>query len=156
MESVSHYFAADHDRLDGLFAQYQALKRTDHAAAKESFKGFLQGLTRHIVWEEEVLFPLFEEKTGMKDFGPTAVMRAEHRQIKSHLDALHDKVRAADPDSDAAAAALLAVLGEHNMKEEHMLYPAIDGSLDAGGFASVKKAMDAIPEERYACFCHAR
>jgi iron-sulfur cluster repair protein YtfE (RIC family) len=155
MESITAHFGADHDRLDGLFTEFQSLKRKDPAAAKEKFKGFLKGLTRHIVWEEDVLFPLFEKRTGMTDSGPTAVMRLEHRQIKVHLDAIHDKVRVADPESDAAEAALLQVLKEHNMKEERILYPAIDNGLDSGGLVSVQEAMDAIPEERYACCCHA-
>ncbi|MFI5345486.1 MAG: hemerythrin domain-containing protein [Elusimicrobiota bacterium] len=151
--SISEQFGADHDRLDALFADFQTLKRTDAAAAKEKFKGFLKGLTRHIVWEEDVLFPLFEERTGMKNSGPTAVMRLEHRQIKVHLDAIHDKVRVADPDSDAAEKALLEVLKAHNMKEEMILYPAIDQGLDAVGLESARKAIEAIPEERYACCC---
>ncbi|MBI4060418.1 MAG: hemerythrin domain-containing protein [Elusimicrobia bacterium] len=149
------HFAADHDRLDALFTEFQALKRANPAAAKEKFKGFLKGLTRHIVWEEDVLFPAFEEKTGMRDSGPTAVMRAEHREIKGHLDAIHEKVRVADPDSDASENALLSVLKNHNMKEEQILYPAIDMGLDAAGLDAIRKAMDAIPEERYACCCHA-
>lgn len=155
MDSISEHFAADHDRLDALFTEFQSLKRKNPAAAKERFKGFLKGLTRHIVWEEDVLFPIFEERTGMKDSGPTAVMRMEHRQIKGHLDAIHEKVRVADPDSDASEKALLDVLKAHNMKEERILYPAIDMGLDKAGLDSVRKAMDAIPEERYACCCHA-
>ena len=155
MDTIADYFAADHDRLDALFTNFQALKRTDPAAAKENFKGFLKGLTRHIVWEEDVLFPIFEKKTGMTDSGPTAVMRLEHRQIKGHLDAIHDKVRVGDPNSDAAEAALLEVLKGHNMKEERILYPAIDQCLDRAGIESAQKAMDAIPAERYACCCHA-
>ncbi len=100
MNSITAYFAADHDRLDALFTEFQTLKRRDPSTAKEKFKGFLKGLTRHIVWEEDVLFPIFERQTGMgSDSGPTAVMRMEHRQIKGHLDAIHDKVRVGDPVS---------------------------------------------------------
>ncbi len=154
MNSISEYFAQDHDRLDVLFAEFQSLKRKDPAAAKEKFKGFLKGLTRHIVWEEDVLFPIFEKRTGMRDSGPTAVMRLDHREIKKHLDAIHDKVRVADPDSDASEKALLTVLHHHNLKEESVLYPAIDSGLDQAGLDLARKAMDAIPEERYACCCH--
>lgn len=157
MQSVQDYFEKDHDRLDGHFAEFQKLKRVDYPAAKANFKEFLTGLTRHIVWEEDVLFPLFERKTEMAEGGPTAVMRQEHRLIKGHLDALHDKVRAADPDSGAEERALLGVLKDHNVKEEQILYPAIDASLAPGELAAVEKAMAAIPAERYASCCeHAR
>lgn len=153
MKSVTDHFAADHDRLDGLLSEYQALKRTDHPAAKEKFKEFLKGLTRHIVWEEEVLFPIFEKRTGMKHYGPTEVMRMEHVQIKGHLDAIHEKVRAADPDSDEAIQGLLGVLEGHNRKEEQILYPSIDEGLDPAGLKAAQKAMDDIPPERYSHCC---
>lgn len=155
MQSVRDYFEKDHDRLDGLFGEFQRLKRTDYPAAKANFKEFLFGLTRHIVWEEDVLFPLFEKQTGMTQGGPTMVMRHEHRLIKGCLDALHEKVRIADPDSDAEERALLGILKEHNMKEEHVLYPEIDDGLAPGELAEVQKAMAAIPAERFACCCHA-
>jgi len=153
MTSVKQYFEEDHDRLDSLFTAFQTLKRSDAAAAKEKFKEFITGLTRHIVWEEEILFPLFEERTGMKNSGPTEVMRQEHRLIGGHLDAIHDKVRAADPDSDEEETALLAVLKAHNMKEEQILYPAIDEGLDAEAVKRVKNKMDSLPPERYAACC---
>jgi len=44
------------------------------------------------VWEEELLFPMWEEKTGMIEDGPTPVMRFEHDQIKQLLDTIHQKV----------------------------------------------------------------
>lgn len=153
MPTITEFYSQDHDRLDRHFSEFQKLKRSDFPAAKENFKAFLKGLQRHIVWEEEILFPIFEKQAGMRDSGPTAVMRLEHRQIKACLDALHDKVRAADPDCDAQEKALLSVLGEHNMKEEHILYPAIDSFVGAPGLAAVKAAMDAVPEERFAACC---
>ena len=71
-QSVRTDFAADHDRLDGLFAEYRTLKRTDPARAKECFKEFKFGLQRHIIWEEQILFPRFEFITGMPEGSPTA------------------------------------------------------------------------------------
>lgn len=153
MTSVKQYFEEDHDRLEALFTEFQGLKRSDPAAAKQKFKSFIAGLTRHILWEEEILFPLFEERTGMKNSGPTEVMRQEHRIIKRHLEAIHDKVRVGDPESDGEETALLDVLKEHNMKEESILYPGIDDGLDADAVRGVKEAMDAVPEERYAVCC---
>jgi iron-sulfur cluster repair protein YtfE (RIC family) len=91
--TVQASFAQDHDRLDQPLETYRRLKRVDFARAKQAFKEFKFGLQRHIIWEETVLFPLFEEKSGMHDRGPTAVMRAEHREIGQCLEALHDKVR---------------------------------------------------------------
>lgn len=152
-ETISEYYEADHDRLDELFKQFQQLKRTDYPKAKTFFKEFKNGLQRHIVWEEEILFPIFEQKTGMIGSGPTEVMRAEHRQIGQHLEAIHDKVRVQDPDSDAEEQALLDVLSMHNRKEEQILYPAIDRSLQDKERIGVFQSMNEVPPEKYATCC---
>ncbi len=125
-QSIETYYEADHDRLDGLFKQFQASKRSDFVRAKDCFRQFKIGLQRHIVWEEEILFPIFERETGMKEGGPTGVMRSEHRQIRGFLEAIHRKVQHQDPESDAEESDLLEVLGSHNQKEEQILYPMID------------------------------
>ena len=57
----------------------------DIERAESIFLFFKSELERHIIWEEDILFPVFERKTGIKDGGPTSVMRIEHIQIKNHL-----------------------------------------------------------------------
>ena len=151
-EAIREYFARDHDRLDDLFKQFQALKRSDYPKAKGFFKAFKIGLQRHIVWEEDILFPLFEGKTGLTG-GPTDIMRMEHRQIKKHLEEIHDKVRIQYPESDEAEQALLYVLSLHNNKEEKVLYPAIDQHMTDQDRADVFAAMEKVPEERYHRCC---
>ena len=153
MKSVSNYFAEDHDRIDGFFSEFRKLKRRDPDLAKQKFKEFLKGLTRHIVWEEEILFPAFEKSAPEVLPGPTMVMRGEHREIKKYLDLIHEKVRAKNPESDEAEEALLSLLESHNMKEQRVLYPAIDAAMGKEGIAKIEESMQAIPEERYACCC---
>ena len=126
VNAVSSYFQEDHEKLDGLFDQFQALRACDYAEAKRYFKDFKFGLERHIAWEEQILFPLFEAKTRSKESGPTAVMRFEHKQIKEKLERLHAKVREESPDSDEEESELLYLLAQHNKKEENILYPMID------------------------------
>lgn len=152
-ESIQTYYEHDHDRLDESFEKYRRLKRTNFAEAKEAFKTFFFGLKRHILWEEEILFPMFEEKTGMRDAGPTAVMRMEHREIRRHLDALHDKVRARNPETDAEEEAILGILKPHNDKEEGILYPHIDAHLSADEKRLVFTGMEGVAEERYNTCC---
>lgn len=124
--TIGSYFQNDHKRLDLLFDQFQALKACDYIEAKRYFKDFMLGLERHILWEEKVLFPFFESKTGSKDSGPTAVMRFEHKQIREKLGQLHIKVHEENPDSDEEEASLLYLLTQHNQKEESILYPSLD------------------------------
>lgn len=152
-KTISTFYEQDHDRLDELFKTFQKFKRSDFAKAKEAFKEFKFGLQRHIVWEEDLLFPLWEEKTGMCDGGPTFVMRNEHRQIAQLLEAIHDKVADQNPECDQEEQALLNLLGSHNMKEERVLYPAIDQVTNEEERESVFRNMDNIPEERYRASC---
>jgi iron-sulfur cluster repair protein YtfE (RIC family) len=109
-------------------------------------------LRRHIIWEEELLFPLFERKTGMTS-GPTQVMRMEHRQIGRDLDAIHHKVHTQDADTDTEEHSLLEVLSRHNLKEEKILYPAIDQAMNESDRASLFDAMRKIPEAGHATCC---
>ena len=127
MTSIFEFMSADHDRLDNIFEQFKNLKKDDISGAKTLFLDFKAGLQNHIVWEEDILFPLFERGTGMHDTGPTAVMRTEHRQIKNYLEEIDKKILVGDlAGIDAAEIALLEVLVSHNQKEENILYPAID------------------------------
>lgn len=125
-KTISTYYAADHDRLDDLFKKFQSSKQSDIIQAKRYFEEFKLGLERHIVWEEKILFPVFEEKTGFTDSGPTVVMRIEHEEIKEALERIHKKISAGNTESDLEEDVLLAVLSVHNRKEEDILYPLID------------------------------
>ena len=148
-DTITAFYEQDHDRLDELFKTFQQLKQSDFAKAKESFKEFKVGLQRHIVWEEDILFPLWEKETGITEGGATSVMRAEHRQIEQQLEAIHGKVAEQDPNSDQAEQALLNLLGSHNMKEERVLYPGIDRVTSVGERDTIFQNMKSIPEERY-------
>jgi len=151
--TITEFYEQDHDRLDELFKTFQRLKRSDFAKAKEAFKEFKVSLQRHIVWEEDILFPLWEKETGITEGGATSVMRTEHRQIGQHLEAIHQKVVDQSPDSDEEEQALLNLLGSHNMKEERMLYPGIDRVTSAKAREAVFQNMKNIPEERYKLCC---
>jgi len=127
---VGEALAWDHDRLDALDRQaFERLAAGDAAGALAVWGEFTVGLRRHIRFEEELLFPTFEERLGVPPAaGPTAVMRAEHREIE----ALIQKIGQALAGAGGALplrAELHRVLGEHNVKEERVLYPATDQAL---------------------------
>ena len=153
MKPITELMEQDHDRLDGLFKEFQSAKIGDCAKATQAFSEFKRGLQRHIIWEEEFLFPRFEEQTGMSEEGPTAVMRLEHRRIKECLDGMHDRVAAGNMDTDEYEHELQNVLMVHNTKEETVLYPAIDRCVSAQEAAELIAAMKALPASRYAQCC---
>ncbi|HTK82675.1 MAG TPA: hemerythrin domain-containing protein [Bacteroidota bacterium] len=153
-QKVSGFYEDDHDRLDHLFKQFQELKRTHFSLAKTAFTEFKFGLQRHIIWEEEILFPLFERKTGLTQGGPTHVMRMEHRLIGKYLEEIHQKVKAGNTDSEGEEQMLLNTLFAHNQKEEQILYPAIDRTLSDSEREGIFKTMRELPEARYQHCCN--
>ena len=127
MTTIYEFLSKDHDRLDSIFEEFKKIRKTDISSARTLIRDFNTGLQRHIAWEEDILFPIFEQETGMRDAGPTAVMRMEHRQIKSFLEEIDAKVLAEELEGiDVIENGLLEVLESHNHKEENILYPAID------------------------------
>lgn len=146
-QSIREFFQDDHRRLDDLFRRYRSTKGTDTSLTRELFLEFAAGLQRHIVWEEELLFPLWEGKTGMFDSGPTEVMRSEHRQIRAILEAMEHKVGQGNFQTDSEEAGLLNVLSLHNTKEERVLYPAIDQVASEEERTTVFRAIETGPDE---------
>ena len=130
MTTISAFLTADHRHGDELFAAAaQAAAGGDWTGCRERFDAFRAALQHHIAIEEQVLFPAFEQATGLSA-GPTQVMRHEHQQML----ALLDHVSAAITERDAArfhssAASFTALMTLHSAKEESVLYPMCDGLL---------------------------
>ncbi|GJL58974.1 MAG: hypothetical protein NPIRA03_18310 [Nitrospirales bacterium] len=125
--TIAEFMEQDHDRLDEIFNRFHTIKKQDAQTARLLFQELKTGLHRHIRWEEEILFPVFEAQAEMaRDHGPTGVMRNEHRQIKDLLEQIQAKVAEGDLTTEEAEEGLLQVLTAHNVKEEKILYPWID------------------------------
>lgn len=130
MSSINTYMTNDHREIDSHFEQ------ADHAATAQDFgvlereaTEFLRRLTLHIQAEEQLLFPTFEQRTGMTG-GPSAVMRQEHRLMEPTFEEMREAVTAKDAAAyQAAANKLMDLLNQHNQKEEMMLYPMLDNAL---------------------------
>ena len=130
MQTVSKYMSQHHADLDSLFEEFvgkQADKPTQAIPMADKFR---LGLLNHIVWEEEILFPTFDERAGIQGGSPTAVMRSEHGRIKELLKEISAKLSRnelaglAEPENELAE-----ILCAHNRKEENILYPPIDALL---------------------------
>lgn len=154
-ETVLLFMGKDHDRLDNIFHEFESKKNNDKNKAKELFHEFKVGLQRHIVWEEEILFPIFENKAGMtsEDTGPTAVMRMEHRKIKDYLEKIHHNLIQRNIKDNLPEKELIDVLTEHNNKEESILYPWIDDSVNEAELRDIFAKMENLPPEKYNRCC---
>ncbi len=127
MTTILEFMSVDHYRLDNKIRMYSTEKLVDIEQAESIFLFFKSELERHIIWEEDILFPIFERKTGIKDGGPTSVMRMEHIQIKNHLQEIQKKLHAKKIQYPCEEeVALFKLLESHNQKEENILYPGID------------------------------
>jgi iron-sulfur cluster repair protein YtfE (RIC family) len=146
MVSISEFFSAQHRACDRLFEKMEAaVSQDDWPQAESLYKELSRDTLQHFSNEEEGLFPLFEEKTGMQA-GPTQVMRSEHIELRELLQRMGDAVRDKDQaEALGTAETFFLFLQQHNVKEEQVLYPmadqALQGSLQAlsakvPGFAS--------------------
>ena len=136
MDSIRELMAEDHRRCDDSFAAAESAVSAgkDWAKAAHEFSRFRDAMFRHFNAEEAVLFPAFEQRTGMSH-GPTQVMRSEHDQIRQLLLAMESAIAAHDAEEYSGdAETLLIMTQQHNMKEENILYPMCDQHLsgDAG------------------------
>jgi hemerythrin-like domain-containing protein len=130
MNEIQTLMIGDHRRCDALFtAAERAVAVPAWDRAKDAFISFRYSMQQHFAAEEEVLFPAFERKTGMT-MGPTQVMRNEHTQMNDLMTAAYDSLLAKDADDYSGnSETLLIMMQQHNMKEEHVLYPMCDDHL---------------------------
>lgn len=119
--------ATDHKRCDELYAQAELfVSKNNWNDAQKLASNFIDALLSHFKHEEEVLFPTFEEMSGMQH-GPTEMMRHEHEQMRALVNEL--KVALTEQNQErylGISETLLIYMQQHNMKEEQILYPMID------------------------------
>jgi iron-sulfur cluster repair protein YtfE (RIC family) len=130
-----------HKHCDDLFARAeQACAEGDWADGAAGFTRLERELESHFQSEEELLFPAFESATGMRS-GPTAMMRAEHGQMRELLARMGADLAARDGDAFGGdAETLLILMQQHNMKEENILYPMCDQVLGSGTVGTALRA----------------
>lgn len=141
MEQLTAPLVADHRHCDRLFATAEdAAQHSDWVACREHFDAFRAAMLRHFEVEEDVLFPAFEEATGMS-MGPTAMMRSEHAQMRDLLDSMAAIIAAGRRDDYLGMSeTLLLYMQQHNLKEENVLYPMSDRALAAAGIDLTRQA----------------
>jgi hemerythrin-like domain-containing protein len=124
IRSINEFLTEDHGQLDALLERFQEWKVKDLVKAKGLLAQFVSALHRHLQWEEAVLFPLFEQKTGQT--GLIGTLLGEHQEIREWLQALSEKVGEDGADSSYEGQMLVEELGGHNAREEYTLYPELD------------------------------
>jgi len=124
MSTIPDYMTKKHRHCDEIFTQAEsAVAKKNWLSASEQWSIFTNELELHLQAEENILFPQFEQATGMTA-GPTQVMRGEHQQMRALVNDLNEALNIENKDKFLGLSETLMVLmQQHNMKEEMMLYP---------------------------------
>jgi iron-sulfur cluster repair protein YtfE (RIC family) len=141
MSGITSALHNHHKLCDEDFADAEdAARKGDWAACAATYGKFRTELLAHFSVEEEVLFPAFEQRTGMAG-GPTQVMRGEHVQMRDLIGQMDEALAQKNADGfGGAAETLLIMMQQHNMKEENILYPMIDQAMGQDGELSSRIA----------------
>ena len=127
MSTISSFLTKDHRACDEEFANLENAVASDNwEESAIKLNKFITDLLHHFDMEEKVMFPVFEEVTGMTQ-GPTMVMRMEHSQMRNILDDLKADIEKKDKNHFfGVSESLMMLMQQHNMKEEQMLYAMAD------------------------------
>lgn len=130
MDTIPSFMTAQHRHCDDSFiATESAVSATNWTQADSQWTIFTTDLETHLEQEETILFPAFEEATGMT-MGPTQVMRAEHVQMRQLVEEMTQQLTAQNKAAFLGLSETLMILmQQHNMKEEQMLYPMTQAHL---------------------------
>ena len=126
MADLKEFMTKDHRDCDDTFAAMEQKANSEGvAAAKEMYEKMAEEMEHHFQMEERVLFPAFEEKTGMRQ-GPTQMMRMEHEQMRQLISDIGEAVSNDNKDRFfGLTETMMIMLQQHNMKEEQMLYTMV-------------------------------
>ncbi len=124
MSVIVDYMTTKHRECDDVFSEAEsAVSQNNWALAQQKWQEFVAELETHFHAEENILFPQFEQATGMTA-GPTQVMRMEHEQMRALIDDINKALSEENKESFLGTSETFMVLmQQHNMKEEMMLYP---------------------------------
>jgi len=115
---------SDHDRLDDLFDAYRQAIDEDEERAGELLNQFTSELRHHINWEDEKLFPPYEQRVNR--LGITRSFRVDHREILRIIETIRQRWSEGYRDHAWNEGRLRSILDRHNEKEENQLYPELN------------------------------
>lgn len=141
--TIKDFMTHHHRGCDQLLTLVEdSIEAKDFDAASTKYKDFEDETLKHFKMEEEYLFKLFEEKSGMPGGGPVQVMLMEHEQVRSLFTKMNEALSEKDGDRFYGLSdSLIILLQQHNAKEEQMLYTMIQNTLNTENEEIVAKLM---------------
>jgi len=141
--SLADALTREHREIDKGIEQFvEALDRGK--VEVDPLLGSIEALRRHIYLEEAFLFPPLRQ-IGLTM--PVMVMLREHGELWSQMDEVVRLLKGTSAGSDRAeieakCRGLLAMLGQHNMKEEPIIYPHADADLPTNTTAELEAFLE--------------
>lgn len=144
MKTLLEHMQAYHGRCDQLYADVENYLLDEQIEeGLKSIKSFLKEMERHFQMEETVLYPTFEEISGVRQ-GPNQMMRMEYQQMRNLLTRMSEAVSNGDPEEILEVGETMMILmQQHNVKEEGILNPMADQHL-ASYWEELIERMDAV------------
>jgi len=135
VSSLADALIREHHEIDAGIEQFLA-STPDGSVTQwaQPLRTAMAALARHIYLEEEIVFPRLRSGPLMM---PIMVMVTEHGRMWRAMADLHELLAAEDADAEPvrsrvldACTAMLALLADHNGKEEPVIYPHLQADLD--------------------------
>jgi len=135
MPNAIEMLREDHRKVKELFEEFE---HTEQSQAKEQIvKATVQELEVHAALEEEMFYPGAEEQIDEKESIDEA--REEHHVVKLLLGELK-KMNAENERYDAKYKVLAESVKHHIDEEESVLFPKLEGKLNAEGLGTEMEA----------------
>lgn len=133
MASITQTLTHVHRECDEFFVGAEnAVVKNNWDEALRLFHQFRGAMEQHLQNEEQVLFPAFEQRSGISQhggisIGPTQMMRMEHVPMRELLQAMETSLAERSRQQYLGQSeTLLTLMQQHNVKEENVLYPMTD------------------------------
>ena len=146
------------DCLDAMVVECERTGRIAEEPARQAIDFFRTFADHcHHGKEENQLFPLLEARGYNPTAGPTFVMRAEHEEGRSLIQAMEDSISAADRSRfQTSARSYSRLLRQHIDKEDHCLFPLADQALDNTDQAELERRFDQVEHAEIGAGVHER
>jgi DUF438 domain-containing protein len=128
--TASRALAAHHRHCEGLFATARRVAADgDWATLRAAVGALREAILEHFRYEEERLFPLYEETSGEE--GATEPFCAQHDDMRAAFWILATITPEDEPQRyRAELAALQAAFDAHAAEEERRMYPLFERMLE--------------------------
>lgn len=122
---LSDLLESDHERIERVAQQLiDDVLAPNVDSVRATYKVLTSLIHGHMDWEETFIFVCYEERTGLKQEGPTVLLRREHQTILARMRQLDEMI-----SSDCTPAELLvdvqafcAFIVAHDEREERVIY----------------------------------